>query len=314
MRKKLYKSFEHTLHAHIYEHVIVRRIHEKMNSSGLLQFVDFTLRGYTEAGTAMLETELISPLAERSFDNLLLSQEAISKEECMRAAQECAIEYCRPIVSSKTDYDQLTELLNKFHSEAWVGQADFVNSAKGRGSFKAKFISYGDYSPRSNKLSIFEHRLDNDFCRDNQEILPLVTVLYSYIVLGVVPQLNEKYVSYDLGDDWSDSKPYISYQYALGRLKTSNDTSEQITTSFVSIVGRLTSKENLARFVQTLKDHYIQEEQFYFGDATMGGITGQIIGKKGLQRICTIENVEKLVRATTFSVLEGRTKTRLNIK
>lgn len=302
------------MHAHIYEHVIVRRIHERFHQSGYLQFVDFTLRGYTEIGTAIIELELLSPPPEKLFNDILLAEEALTKEECIRAVQECSIEYCRPIDGSKTDHDRLTELLNKHHLEPWIDQADFVSSAKGRGSFKAKHISYGDYSPQANKVLVFEQMLGKDFCRNNQEILPLVTVLYSYIVLGVVPRLNEKYVSYDHGDDWSDCKPYISYQYVLGRLKTSTDSSEKIVASFVEVVGSLTGKENLARFVQSLKDHYIQEEQFYFGDVAMSNIAGQIIGKKGLIQICTLENVEKLVRATIFSAHEGRTKTVLTIK
>ncbi len=177
----LWKVAEDGLIAHIYEHIACRYIEGQFYKEEFFSVIDYSLWGRTYGTTCFIEISTFSSTVLESFNHSLVmfASSELSREGILRAVNECACEYCRPI--AKLDLSMLENSLTLLHSSQWQPFANFnVEQAKSTSSvntlFKNASIVFKSQNTSEFSPMIIEYTIDSLIIKNNPALKALAII------------------------------------------------------------------------------------------------------------------------------------------
>jgi hypothetical protein len=303
-----YKTSDHGLLSHIYEHLVANKITKQLRKDSYLPIIDYRLPCWSYALTTKISIESSDENCLKLATAILEDKSKLTPDECITAATECSCEYGRKLQLKDNIIDGLLDGLSDLHQMPWTEEADFAgNTPTGRGiySYASKPISYGDVSQRSFTFFKFKYHLSTSFCSANKELKPLAVMVILALSQYQIRELTRQYTSYDLGDKWSNFKPYIRYMHELSTLKSSAFDLDGIGRYYDINIGQLAKLNFANRLSNFITGPQLESPDFYYDDYEMNEITSSIIGKKGRQSLSTSDNINKILQNLQIKISHG---------
>ena len=305
-----WKQAENGLLAHVYEHIASTYISDTLIKNGLYYIADFDHWARTYGTVLYLDYSLQSAKASRVLKKAFsdFKKTSLSHDQVLRAAQQVAIEYERPLVAFENSF---VETVQALHALNWLDisklsafQAEEKTSVNT--VFSTEGIRYGRYTPKSFLQHTLHFEIDEDLYANNPALKAMAVLLIQTIALNLHKYLEASYVYYDTGDEWNNGAKTVAYRTDLMFAKKAAPTVNDLETKCNEYLSIL-KKNSLSRDLQKLvSKQYIDERARYFSLESMNTITdGIIIGYKGWQSVARKDLIQHLLENTKVKVISN---------
>lgn len=300
-----YKTVHDSLSAHLYEHIIANKIDSYLFQNNYLQIVDYDFWAYTLGNTIAFTLKFYNSDCEKDFLKCFSSPFDIKESECMRALEECSIEYSRNYVC---DMKAILQILSKYEHEPFVPKKLFktvmCNEIMSSNYTPAtKGVEYGNESVEDFSYAITEYVVSKEFFKDNRELKPLAMMLIQAISLNHLRETCRTYRAYDSGDEWERGVDRLAYR---NYISFRNDNFPELDSFYQTTHNNLVNQNNkklIPKLNELLTVKYSKESDYYFDDSEMFSISKMIIGADGWKNLASISNLRLVIENLSIKIL-----------
>lgn len=304
----LYKHAQNGLMAHIYEHVVANWLDSQLHNAGLFFVVDYSLWAHTYGTTCLLAIRPVSVAANRKIRRALreFHSSELTDAEIRRAAEECGLEYRRPLIKIESVF---FDTIRALHAKEW-GAYDELAAAQATVQssvdtvFDARGIAYDDEVEGDVREVVLHFEVPQDNYRNDPARKALAVLLVQALSLNILREICETYAAYDDGDEWNEGARTVAYR---NYLLVADDVSEKDVEAFlVKRVGELACDTGFIQsFRVLLARKNLREADQYFSLEAMNRITdGILIGPAGWRSVADEATIRELLSAVTVKVVK----------